>query len=46
MSQKYLMASQGDGNGGRYKKPIEMILHAINQKTLLITNANIKKLNT
>jgi hypothetical protein len=27
MSQKYLMASQGDGNEAQIQKPIEMILH-------------------
>jgi hypothetical protein len=42
MSQKYLMASQGDGNEGTdTKKPIEDdITDKISQKSLLITNAN------
>jgi hypothetical protein len=42
MSQKYLMASQGDGNETQIQKPIEMVLKTSKPKNLLITNANIK----
>ena len=43
MSQKYLMASQGDGNEAQIQdKDREDITRKISQKSLLITNANIK----
>jgi hypothetical protein len=41
MSQKYLMASQGDGNEHRYKKADrDGITDRNKPKVLLITNAN------
>jgi len=43
MSQKYLMASQGDGNAVQIQqKDREDITKKISAKSLLITNANIK----
>jgi len=43
MSQKYLMASQGDGNEAQIQdKDRQDIFRKIAQKSLLITNANIK----
>ncbi len=43
MSQKYLMASQGDGNEAQIQdKDRKDIFSKIAQKSLLITNANIK----
>jgi hypothetical protein len=43
MSQKYLMASQGDGNEAQIQKTDrDDITRKISQKSLLITNANIK----
>lgn len=43
MSQKYLMASQGDGNEAQIQKgDRDDIFSKIAQKSLLITNANIK----
>jgi hypothetical protein len=43
MSQKYLMASQGDGNEAQIQEDDRKdILKKVSQKSLLITNANIK----
>jgi hypothetical protein len=43
MSQKYLMASQGDGNEAQIQDGDRKdILSKVSQKSLLITNANIK----
>lgn len=43
MSQKYLMASQGDGNEAQIQDKDRLdITRKISQKSLLITNANIK----
>ena len=43
MTQKYLMASQGDGNEAQIQeKDRESIFQKIARKSLLITNANIK----
>ena len=43
MSQKYLMASQGDGNEAQIQQgDRDNILKKVSEKSLLITNANIK----